>query len=72
MAEDRCRVRDGARALSGVRNTVLGIICSSEVAIREGRAEVIHAVTGRIVRMALEREVGGFTSVGSVLLERLE
>ena len=56
MDEDRCRVRGGARALSGVRNAVLGIIRQSGQAIREARenfredrAEAIKAVTGRIL-----------------------
>ena len=56
MDEDRCRVRGGARALSGVRNAVLGIIRQSGQAIREARenfreerAEAIKAVTRRIL-----------------------
>jgi Transposase DDE domain len=56
MDEDRCRVRAGARALSGVRNAALGIIRRSGQAIRaarenfrEDRAEAITAVTGRIL-----------------------
>lgn len=56
MDEDRCRVRGGARALSGVRNAVLGIIRQSGQTIRqarenfrEERAEAIKAVTGRIL-----------------------
>ena len=56
MDEDRCRVRGGARALSGVRNAVLGIIRQSGQAIREARenfredrTEAIKAVTGRIL-----------------------
>ena len=56
MDEDRCRVRSGARALSGVRNAALGIIRRSGQAIRaarenfrEDRAEAIKAVTGRVL-----------------------
>lgn len=56
MDEDRCRVRKGARALSGVRNAALGIIRRAGLAIREARenfredrAEAIKAVTGRIL-----------------------
>ena len=56
MDEDRCRVRKGARALSGVRNAALGIIRRAGLAIREARenfredrAEAITAVTGRIL-----------------------
>jgi hypothetical protein len=56
MDEDRCRVRTGARALSGVRNTALAIIRRTGQAIRqarenyrEDRNEAIKAVTGRIV-----------------------
>lgn len=56
MDEDRCRVRAGARALSGVRNTALAIIRRGGQAIRqarenyrEDRAEAIKAVTGRIL-----------------------
>jgi predicted transposase YbfD/YdcC len=56
MDEDRCRVRAGARALSGVRNGALEIIRRSGQAIRqarenfrEDRAEAIKAVTGRIL-----------------------
>ena len=56
MDVDRCRVRGGARALSGVRNAVLGIIRQSGQTIRqarenfrEERAEAIKAVTGRIL-----------------------
>lgn len=56
MDEDRCRVRAGARALSGLRNTALTIIRRNGKAIREAREnyredrnEVIKAVTGRIL-----------------------
>jgi Transposase DDE domain len=56
MDEDRCRVRKGARALSGVRNTALAIIRRTGQAIRqarenyrEDRSEAIKAVTGRIL-----------------------
>lgn len=54
--EDRCRVRTGARAVSGVRNAALAIIRRTGQAIREARenfredrAEAIKAVTGRIL-----------------------
>jgi hypothetical protein len=56
MDEDRCRVRAGARALAGLRNTALTIIRRTGSAIREARenfredrAEAIKAVTGRIL-----------------------
>jgi hypothetical protein len=56
MDEDRCRVRCGARALAGVRNTALGIIRRLGLPIREARenfredrSHAIHAVTGRIL-----------------------
>ncbi|HRD77231.1 MAG TPA: ISAs1 family transposase [Hyphomicrobiaceae bacterium] len=54
MDEDRCRVRSGARALAGVRNTALSIIRrlgrsdrEARESVREDRAEAIRAVTGR-------------------------
>jgi hypothetical protein len=56
MNEDRCRVRNGARALAGARNAALGIIRRAGLAIREARenfredgAQAIKAVTGRIL-----------------------
>jgi hypothetical protein len=56
MDEDRCRVRAGAHALSGVRNAALGIIRRGKLAVREARensredrAEAIKPVTGRIL-----------------------
>jgi hypothetical protein len=56
MDEDRCRVRAGARALSGVRNAALTLIRRTGSTIREARenfredrAEAIKAVTGRIL-----------------------
>ena len=56
MDEDRCRVRAGAHALAGLRNTALTIIHRTGSAIREARenfredrAEAIKAVTGRIL-----------------------
>jgi hypothetical protein len=54
--EDRCRVRAGAHALSGVRNAALAIIRRSGQPVRqarenfrEDRANAIRAVTGRIL-----------------------
>lgn len=54
--EDRCRVRAGAHALSGVRNAALAIIRRSGQPVRqarenyrEDRADAINAVTGRIL-----------------------
>jgi len=56
MEEDRCRVRAGARALAGVRNTALAIIRrlghnvrEARENFREDRTEAIKAVTGRIL-----------------------
>ena len=56
MEEDRCRVRAGARALAGVRNTALTLIRrlglptrEARENFREDRAEAIKAVTGRIL-----------------------
>lgn len=59
MDQDRCRVRAGAQALSGVR-AALSIIRRSSLTIlqarenyREDCADAIKAVTGRILRMAV-------------------
>ncbi|MGQ0674060.1 MAG: ISAs1 family transposase [Hyphomicrobium sp.] len=56
MDEDRCRVRAGARALAGVRNTALAIIRRIGLLLREARenfredrAEAIKTVTGRFL-----------------------
>lgn len=56
MAEDRCRVQAGARALAGVRNGALAIIRRLGLPVREARenfredrAQAIQAVTRRFL-----------------------
>jgi Transposase DDE domain len=56
MDEDRCRVRDGGRALAAIRNLTLSLIRARGLSVREARenfredrAEAIAAVTGRIL-----------------------
>lgn len=54
--EDRCRSRAGGRVLASIRNLVLNMIRSRDLAVREARenfredrAEAIAVVTGRIL-----------------------
>jgi predicted transposase YbfD/YdcC len=56
FAEDRCRVRAGARALAAIRNLVLSLIRSRGLSVpearenfREDRAQAVAVVTGQIL-----------------------